>query len=93
MMIARNIYQKEGSLFICFNRCSRRSVLLQFLLNSRHARVLFHSHNNIAATSIFKIIGKCADTPVYSIWIPTFFIFQLVTFYSTSIKKALYIYR
>lgn len=29
----------------------------------------------------------------YSIWIPTFFIFQLVTFYSTSIKKALYIYR
>ena len=38
MMIARNIYQKEGSLFICFNRCSRRSVLLQFLLNSRHAR-------------------------------------------------------
>ena len=69
-----------------------------FRLNSQNRThstpvLLFHSHNNIAATSIFKIIGKCADTPVYSIWIPTFFIFQLVTFYSTSTKKALYIYR
>ena len=53
----------------------------------------FHSHNNIATTGVFKIICKRTNASVYSIWVPTLLKFKLITFDSTSTKKALYIYR
>lgn len=60
-----------------------------FRLNSQYRTystpvLFFHSHNNIATTGVFKIIGKRTDTSIYSIWVPTFLKFKLVTFYSTS---------
>lgn len=55
--------------------------------------LLFHSHNNIATTVVFKIICKRTNASVYSIWVPTLLKFKLITFDSTSTKKALYIYR
>ena len=69
-----------------------------FRLNSQYRTyctpvLLFHSHNNIATTGVFKIIGKRTNASVYSIWVPTLLKFKLITFDSTSTKKALYIYR
>ena len=52
-----------------------------------------HSYNNITTTCVLKIISKGTDATIYCIRIPTFLVFKLVAFYSTSAKKALNINR